>query len=371
MPPFVPTEEMAAEAQRGLGWRAEYGRGGTAVGVARARDIINRRNLPLDTVLRMRSYFARHEIDKQAEGWAPGDNGYPSAGRIAWALWGGDPGRAWAERIARQEDRMNLDHDEVRDAFGRHPTTEHVWVRLEERSVNEVDGQPHLSGLASVFDVRARVKLPDGRVVAEEVSRSAFANTLGRGDIFLLWQHDWATPLARTGAGNLDLRITDRGLAFDATLPDTQAGRDAAELVRTGVVSQMSFGFTLPQGGDRIAVQPDGTILRTLTDVRLHEVSLVSRAAYGAATNAALRADAFGLLCRSLDIDEDEILTAVSNSGEARATVPSIVTADLGAGTTPEHAERAGTTAPGVPASTLLAQLALEEQARRAGIHRK
>ena len=264
----------------------------------------------------------------------------------------------------------DIDRDEIRDAFGRHPTTEHIWVRFEERAVNEVDGQPHLSGLASVFDVTARVKLPDGRVVAEEVSRSAFANTLERSDIFLLWQHDWATPLARTGAGNLALRITDRGLEFDATLPDTQAGRDAAELVRTGVVSQMSFGFTLPQGGDRVAVQPDGTILRTLTDVRLHEVSLVSRAAYGAATNAALRADAFTLLCRSLDIDENDVLIAVGNDGEARGTVASNVAADLGAGTTPEHVERAGTTAPGVPAATLLAQLALDEQARRAGIQR-
>lgn len=370
MPPFVPNEAMVAEAQRGLDWRAEYGRGGTEIGVARARDIVNQRNLSLDTVLRMRSFFARHEIDKQGQGWSAGTDGYPSAGRIAWALWGGDPGRTWAERIAREEDRMDITGDEVRDALATRPTTEHVWVRLEERAVSEVDGAPHLSGLASVFDVRARVKLPDGRVVAEEVSRSAFANTLERGDIFLLWQHDWATPLARTGAGNLELRMTDRGLAFDARLPDTQAGRDAAELVRTGVVSQMSFGFTLPAGGDRVTVQPDGTILRTLTDVRLHEVSLVSRAAYGAATNATLRSDAFGLLCRSLSLDEDEILAAVSSSDEDRATVPAIATTDPRAGTTLEHVERVGTTAAGIPASTLLAQLALQQRAERAGIRK-
>jgi lambda family phage portal protein len=93
-----PTAEMAAEAARGLEWRAEYNRGGTDVGVARARDISNRTNLSADTVSRMVSYFARHEVDKQGQGWSEGSDGHPSAGRIAWALWGGDAGRAWAER---------------------------------------------------------------------------------------------------------------------------------------------------------------------------------------------------------------------------------------------------------------------------------
>jgi hypothetical protein len=93
-----PTQEMAAEAERGLAWRDEYNRGGTEVGVARARDIANRRNLSPDTIGRMVSYFARHEVDKTGAGFQQGEPGYPSAGRIAWALWGGDAGRAWAER---------------------------------------------------------------------------------------------------------------------------------------------------------------------------------------------------------------------------------------------------------------------------------
>lgn len=96
---FRPTSEMADEAQQGLDWRAEFGRGGTMVGVARARDISNRTELSADTVRRMVSFFARHEVDKDAEGFRAGEDGYPSAGRIAWALWGGDPGRAWAIKI--------------------------------------------------------------------------------------------------------------------------------------------------------------------------------------------------------------------------------------------------------------------------------
>jgi len=103
---YKPTQEMRAEARRGLEWRRLYGRGGTEIGVARARDIINGA-LSYDTVLRMRSFFARHEVDKQGEGFSPNENGYPSAGRIAWALWGGDPGKVWANKIISQDtDRM-------------------------------------------------------------------------------------------------------------------------------------------------------------------------------------------------------------------------------------------------------------------------
>jgi len=104
--PGVPSQEMREEARRGLDWREEFGRGGTEIGVARARDIVNGRTLSPSTIRRMRSYFARHEVDKDGEGFSPGEPGYPSAGRIAWALWGGDPGKAWVEdQIRDMEDR--------------------------------------------------------------------------------------------------------------------------------------------------------------------------------------------------------------------------------------------------------------------------
>jgi hypothetical protein len=95
---------MAAEAARGLQWREEHNRGGTAVGVARARDISNRANLSKSTIKRMVSYFARHEVDKGGKGFSPGEEGYPSPGRIAWALWGGNSGKSWANAKARQID---------------------------------------------------------------------------------------------------------------------------------------------------------------------------------------------------------------------------------------------------------------------------
>ena len=94
----VPTDGMKSEARKGLDWRKEFGRGGTEVGVARARDIVNGKDLSDETIGRMVSFFARHEVDKKAEGFRPGEDGYPSNGRIAWALWGGDAGMSWANK---------------------------------------------------------------------------------------------------------------------------------------------------------------------------------------------------------------------------------------------------------------------------------
>lgn len=96
---YKPTDGMVTEAKRGLAWRSEFGRGGTPVGVARARDISNRKGLPLATVKRMMSFFSRHEVDKKGQGFSPGEDGFPSNGRIAWALWGGDAGFAFARSI--------------------------------------------------------------------------------------------------------------------------------------------------------------------------------------------------------------------------------------------------------------------------------
>ncbi len=108
-----PTEEMAALAERGLRLREEYGRGGTEVGVARARDIKNRSNLSPETVGRMANFFGRHRVDLDAPAADPGHEDYPSAGVIAWLLWGGDPadpdgaGAAWAERKMDELERAD------------------------------------------------------------------------------------------------------------------------------------------------------------------------------------------------------------------------------------------------------------------------
>jgi hypothetical protein len=102
---FSPPQGVRDNAKRGLELRREFKRGGTEIGVARARDLSNGKSLPLETINRMVSYFARHEVDKKGENW--GNASDPSRGYIAWLLWGGDAGKTWADSIAEREKKKD------------------------------------------------------------------------------------------------------------------------------------------------------------------------------------------------------------------------------------------------------------------------
>lgn len=116
----------------------------------------------------------------------------------------------------------------------------------------------------------------------ERIAPGAFSKSLkSRNDIKLLWNHDTSLVLGSTRAGTLRLIEDSFGLKAIASLPDTQAGRDAAVLLKRGDVSAMSFGFTVPVGGD--SWDKSGNV-RTLNRVSLHEVSLVAFPAYSSTT---------------------------------------------------------------------------------------
>jgi len=92
------------EAKKALAWIADGHAGGgfTAVGKKRASDLAAGHPVSAETILRMYSFFKRHEIDKQAEGFNSGEDGFPSPGRVAWSAWGGDAGFTWSTRIRNQ-----------------------------------------------------------------------------------------------------------------------------------------------------------------------------------------------------------------------------------------------------------------------------
>jgi len=179
-----PTEAMASEAERGLAWREEFGRGGTEVGVARARDIKNRANLSPETVRRMVSYFARHEIDKEAEGFSSGEEGYPSAGRIAWALWGGDPGKAWANRkseeLDREDQERNMDKVEER----------HIVAVVEDEATVTV------TFAKSEFDMDESEEADEVIEEFEEVAEGERQKDIYGNEP---WEEDYAGPAKRKG----------------------------------------------------------------------------------------------------------------------------------------------------------------------------
>jgi hypothetical protein len=110
---YKPTEGMASAAKRALAWKADGKPGGTAVGLARANQLKDREPLSGTTVLRMHSFFSRHEVDKRATGFRSGEPGYPSKGRVAWDLWGGDGGQTWAEAKRNQIMRERTDSKDL------------------------------------------------------------------------------------------------------------------------------------------------------------------------------------------------------------------------------------------------------------------
>ena len=136
MASYKPTEGMVEEARKGLDWRSEFGRGGTEVGIARARDIVNGKNLSESTVKRMFSFFSRHEVDKKAEGFRPGEDGYPSNGRIAWALWGGDAGFSWSKKLAGQIDNNRALTGPMKKALQKKVEDHNDSVRAANKKVN-------------------------------------------------------------------------------------------------------------------------------------------------------------------------------------------------------------------------------------------
>jgi hypothetical protein len=100
-----------AEAKKALEWRKEYKRGGTPVGVNTARTLVKGGQIGIEKVRHIAKYFPRHEIDKKAKGYEPGEPGFPSRGRIAWALWGGDAAWRWAQAIVERENKKALRAD--------------------------------------------------------------------------------------------------------------------------------------------------------------------------------------------------------------------------------------------------------------------
>ena len=161
----TPTDEMATLANRGLKYREEFGRGGTAVGVARARDIGNMVSLSPDTIARMNSFFARHRVDLDATGARSGEEGYPSAGAIAWMLWGGDPndpdgaGVAWA---ARKVEELDREQEKATPSEDRLQVARMKIASMEAKAWDAVHQQPKIDALTAELDaMRQRTQALD------------------------------------------------------------------------------------------------------------------------------------------------------------------------------------------------------------------
>lgn len=265
----VPTQAMADEAKRGLDWRAEYGRGGTDVGVARARDISNRADLSDETIGRMVSYFARHEVDKDAQGFRPGEDGYPSAGRIAWALWGGDPGKSWADKewakiqgegAEKMMMRKNLVLDNVGLKFAKNDTGA-------------------FSGYASVFggvDSYRDTIMPGAyKSVIERIQAGA-----ARMPKMFINHKSYELPVGKW----LSMEEDDKGLfMFGELTPGMDEAKTVKAAMQHGTIDGLSIGYGLNRDDVEMVEKDDG-VVRIIKNVsELYEISIVTYPADDAA----------------------------------------------------------------------------------------
>ena len=100
-----PPAAVAKAAKKGLELHDKFKRGGTEVGVRRAHQLSARKAVSAEDVGHISSYFKRHAVDKDAKAHAWGDDSDPSAGYVAWLLWGGDAGEKWADGLKAKLDK--------------------------------------------------------------------------------------------------------------------------------------------------------------------------------------------------------------------------------------------------------------------------
>lgn len=145
-------------------------------------------------------------------------------------------------------------------------------IKIEQRE----DGKRMIRGHAAVFNQLSE----DLGGFREQIAPGAFADAVKTDDVRALFNHNPDHILGRNLAGTLTLKEDSRGLAIEIDPPDTQIARDLMVSMERGDVTQMSFGFSVRPNGQNWAKDDSGQVVRTLTKVRLFDVSPVVYPAY-------------------------------------------------------------------------------------------
>jgi HK97 family phage prohead protease len=306
---LAPPAFMRAAARQGLRYYEEGLAGDGLVDrtVREARAMASG-SVTADKWVRIRAWIARHLADLDAPAANPNNEDYPSAGVVAHLLWGSGPSKRAAQRALDYADRVVTRlEEENRTQIS---VEGESMAKVEQRTntaqfeIRETEDGMTFEGYAAIFDSPSE-PLP----FIERIKRGAFNRSLkqARNDIKLLWNHDTSSVLGSTRAGTLKMYEDERGLKVIATLPNTTQGRDAAVLLKRGDVDSMSFGFSVPAGGDYW--NEDGSE-RLLKSVRLHEVSIVAFPAY---TSTAGTTSVRGLdkVAKRALLDPDELADAM------------------------------------------------------------
>lgn len=176
-------------------------------------------------------------------------------------------------------------------------------VSAADFEIRETPDGMMFEGYAAVFNSRSE----NLGGFTEFVAPGAFTRSLKtRNDVKLLWNHDSGQVLGSTRARTLTLSEDARGLKVSAQLPNTQLGRDTAELLKRGDVDAMSFGFNVIKDTWNAAGDE-----RTLDAVRLFEVSIVAFPAYSATSGTATVRSLEALVTRA-EVDAEALESALT-----------------------------------------------------------
>lgn len=337
---LTPPAYMRASARRGLTWH-EAGLSGDGLmpaTVSQARAMADG-SVTADRWVRIRAFLARHMVDFDAPAASPDHPNFPSPGVVAIALWGGGTSRRSAQRAMEYANDVigRIEAENEGRAKGEALSKMETRTNSGTFEVRETSDGMMFSGYAAVFNTDS-LPLP----FTERIAPGAFRGSLrNRNDIKLLWDHQSGQPLASTRAGNLRLTEDDRGLYVEATFPQTTLGRDASILIRDKIVDSMSFGFTVARNGEEWS--EDGAV-RTLTRISLHEVSIVSFAAYPS-TAGTTGVRGLDKVAKRAEVDADELADAllkIENGEDITVADRNLITTVLDKlGPVPAQAEKA------------------------------
>lgn len=269
----VPNYVQSA-ARKGLEWHDEglSGDGLQSATVREAEELAANR-ITSDKLVRLAAWIRRHRGDWEGvpQNSSRDDEKFPGPGAVAAFLWGvdtTDPDAtdrvlSWADKLnaAEESERFNVKDIETRS------------VVLEEFRLAESDGQKVFVGYAATYGQPSA-----GLPFTEVINAGAFKRTLARVAkservVKFLHGHDESRMLASTASGRLSLVEDDKGLRVEAKLDpaDPDAAAVISKLTHEAKAMGMSFGFTVPKGGDSWAGET-----RTLNEINLFEVSILS-----------------------------------------------------------------------------------------------
>lgn len=238
----IPPKKVQDNAKEGLELRRQWGRGGTAVGVARARDLSNGADLSIETIKRM-AQFNRHRQNYKPN--KKESDGGPTAGTIAWLLWGGTEGVDWA---------INLTNQIMKKEFKSFP--------FEIKEAKEDNNIFTIEGYASVFD---NIDLGNDKII-----KGAFSDSIKKRMPQMLWGHNQReVPIGKI----TDIKEDDKGLYIKAILPtdDSFVSGRLIPQIKLGSLDSFSIGYYVEK-----ADFDKKSGVRILQKIKLFEISLVS-----------------------------------------------------------------------------------------------